>query len=79
MPPRSPAPSPAPAKTANQSANKSASKSAKAPTTTARAPAKPAKPAVTGPSGQEPKASPANRLKVGDRAPEFALPADDGR
>ena len=40
-----------------------------------RSPAPPPSADSSGPSGQEPQAS----LKVGDRAPEFALPADDGR
>ena len=67
MPPRSPAPSP------STPSKRPASKA-----TTARAPAKAAA-GATGPSGHEPKASPATRLEVGDRAPEFALAADDGR
>lgn len=46
----------------------------------ARPAAAPAAPSVTSPSGQEPKASPARSTpRVGEPAPAFDLPADDGQ
>jgi peroxiredoxin Q/BCP len=71
MPTRSPA-RPAAAPPAPRAA-----RSAKPAAASAATPAK--KPAAksTRPSGQEPKASPG--VAVGDRAPDFSLPADDGK
>ena len=76
MPPRSPTPSPAPAKPAKPRAATARAPAKAAPATT---PATTPAFGATGPSGQELKASPATRLTVGDRAPEFALSADDGK
>jgi thioredoxin-dependent peroxiredoxin len=61
--------------------SRSPARPATTPATPATTPATPATPAsATGPSGQDPKASPARTtLKIGDPAPAFDLPGDDGK